>query len=326
MRGGHLNPPIPVTVVGGYLGAGKTTLVNHLLRQANGLRIAVLVNDFGDLPIDADLIESRDGGVISIAGGCVCCSFGSDLVDGLMRLAARAPVPDCVLIETSGVALPGAVGGTVTLLPAFRLDATVVLADAETVRARAADRYLGDTIARQLAAADLVVLNKTDLVAPGALAALRAWLGAQAPRARLVCAQRARVPPEVLLDAIRTGGRRPATSLLRTGGQLRGAGHDGVTARFESATFSLSRQVDVNALGAMLTQAKLGVLRAKGRLRDLDGAWKILQVVGARHEVSLAAAGSDIEGLVCIGLAGVLDRDALATLVGDGLAAAPRNA
>ena len=312
MRSRHLNPPIPVTVVGGYLGAGKTTLVNHLLRQADGLRIAVLVNDFGDLAIDADLIESRDGGVISIAGGCVCCSFGSDLVDGLMQLAARAPVPDCVLIETSGVALPGAVGGAVTLLPAFRLDATVVLADAETVRARAADRYLGDTIARQLAAADLVVLNKTDLVAPDALGSLCAWLGAQAPRARLVCAQRAQVPPEVLLDAPRTGDRHRATSLLRTGGQWQRAGHDGVAARFVSAAFSLPRQVDVDALGARLTQAKLGVLRAKGRMRDLDGVWKTLQVVGARHEVSPAAAEGETEGLVCIGLADRFDRAAIA--------------
>ncbi len=69
---------LPVTVIGGYLGSGKTTLVNHLLRHAGSLRLAVLVNDFGELPIDADLIETRGEGVISIAGGCVCCSFGSD--------------------------------------------------------------------------------------------------------------------------------------------------------------------------------------------------------------------------------------------------------
>ena len=72
--------PLPVTVIGGYLGAGKTTLVNRLLRQADGLRVAVLVNEFGKLPIDADLIESRDENVINIAGGCVCCSYGSDLI------------------------------------------------------------------------------------------------------------------------------------------------------------------------------------------------------------------------------------------------------
>ena len=155
--------PIPVTVIGGYLGAGKTTLVNHLLRHAGGTRIAVLVNDFGELPIDADLIESKHDDVIGIAGGCVCCEIGSDLVDALRTLAARDPPPQQVLVETSGVALPGAVAGAVGLLPAYRLDATVVLADAETVRERAADRYLGDTVTRQLAEADIVVLNKADL-------------------------------------------------------------------------------------------------------------------------------------------------------------------
>ena len=100
---------LPVTVIGGYLGAGKTTLVNHLLRHAGGRRIAVLVNDFGALPIDADLIEARDGDLLAIAGGCVCCSYGSDLMDALAALLERSPRPDHLVIETSGVALPGSV-------------------------------------------------------------------------------------------------------------------------------------------------------------------------------------------------------------------------
>ena len=83
----------PVTVVGGYLGAGKTTLVNHLLRTAQGVRLAILVNDFGSLAIDADLIEARSDNLISIAGGCVCCSFGSDLMGALMKLSEGVPPP-----------------------------------------------------------------------------------------------------------------------------------------------------------------------------------------------------------------------------------------
>ena len=75
-----MSDAVPVTLIGGYLGAGKTTLVNHLLRNADGRRLAVLVNEFGELPIDADLIEARDGNLISISGGCICCSFGSDLL------------------------------------------------------------------------------------------------------------------------------------------------------------------------------------------------------------------------------------------------------
>ncbi|MDX1377138.1 MAG: GTP-binding protein, partial [Burkholderiales bacterium] len=183
--------PLGVTVIGGYLGAGKTTLVNHLLRHAGGRRLAVLVNDFGDLPIDADLIEADTGGVLSLAGGCICCSFGNDLMAALATLPARRPPPEHVLIEASGVALPGTVAASLALLADVALDAVVVLADAQGVRARAADRYLADTIERQLRAADIVVLNKVDLVDPAERAALRDWLGAAAPGARVLDAVRA---------------------------------------------------------------------------------------------------------------------------------------
>ena len=90
---------LPVTVVGGYLGAGKTTLVNYLLRNANGLRLAVLVNEFGELAIDKDLIEAEDDGLISISGGCVCCSFGGDLIAALRGLSQMKPQPQHILIE-----------------------------------------------------------------------------------------------------------------------------------------------------------------------------------------------------------------------------------
>jgi G3E family GTPase len=109
--------PIPVTLIGGYLGAGKTTLVNHLLRERGERRIAVLVNDFGELPIDDALIESRDGTLLQLAGGCVCCSFGSDLMAALQQMLALQPQPEHILIETSGVALPAAVARVLGLLP-----------------------------------------------------------------------------------------------------------------------------------------------------------------------------------------------------------------
>ena len=177
----------------------------------------MLVNDFGDLPIDADLIESRDGQVVSIAGGCVCCSFGSDLVAALMKLPQRTPRPEHLLVEASGVALPSAVARSVTLLPSYRLDATVVLADAETVRGRAADRYLGDTITRQLADADLIVLNKTDLVKPDELAALDPWLREHARGARVVVAERAQVSLQVLLGGGLPAPRRTPGSWIASG-------------------------------------------------------------------------------------------------------------
>lgn len=284
------------------------------MRHAGGLRIAVLVNDFGELPIDVDLIESRDEQVISIAGGCVCCSFGSDLIAALMDLPALAPLARHVLVETSGVALPASVARTVTLLPAYRLDGTVVLADAETVRSRASDRYVGDTVTRQLADADLVVVNKTDLLRAEERPALLDWMQSQASGARLVFAQRGEVPIEVLLGA-QTPARAGAAPWLRSGkiGRPDGAPAE---ARFESAAFRLRQAVDVAALGQALAGPALRVLRAKGQLQDLDGSWKTLHVVGTRYEVVPATqAGSP--ALVCIGLANDFDRRAIEQAIHD---------
>ena len=120
------------------------------MRNANGRKLAVLVNEFGELPIDADLIEADDGDMISIAGGCICCSYGSDLVGALMELPERMPNMDGMLIEASGVALPGGIVSALSLLPDYDRASVFVLADAETVRERGEDKYLADTVIRQL--------------------------------------------------------------------------------------------------------------------------------------------------------------------------------
>ena len=155
--------PILLTVVGGYLGAGKTTLLNHVLRDAGDRRLAVLVNDFGAINIDAELIESREGEMLSLTNGCICCGIGGDFIAALARLRDVDDPPEQVVVEASGVADPAqiAVFGD---MPGYRRDAVVVVADAETVRARAADEHTGHQVLTQLRAADLLVINKTDLV------------------------------------------------------------------------------------------------------------------------------------------------------------------
>jgi G3E family GTPase len=308
--------PIPVTIVGGYLGAGKTTLVNHLLRHAQGRRLAVLVNDFGDIAIDAELIESREGNVLNLAGGCVCCSVGSDLVGALMALPGWAAPPDHCVIETSGVALPGAVARTLTLVQGVRLDGVVVLADAETVRARAADRYVGDTVRGQLRDADLVLLNKVDLVAGDEVAALHAWLGEAAPRAPVVDAVDAAVPVEVVLelgaDAVRTRGTGELFAGDAASRRLARRGRASAGDVFVARSFRLDAPVDPTALARDLASSDIGIVRAKGIVADADGRWFALQVVGRRHTVTAfeprpdaaagtGGAGSDRRGsLVCI--------------------------
>jgi G3E family GTPase len=300
--------PLPVTIIGGYLGAGKTTLVNHLLRERDGKRIAVLVNDFGELSIDDDLIESTEGGVMRLAGGCVCCSFGNDLVAALMEMPRMQPPPDHIVIETSGVALPGAVARTLRLLPALALDAVVVLADAETLRARAADAYVGDTVLQQLRDADLLVLNKADLVDGAALDATKAWLHAMAPLARVVCATQARLSPAVVMGTALASGRAAVA-----GGMLIGptSWPQALSADelFDSISLEFDHGVDCAALAAALSAPELRLVRAKGLMRNHDGQPSSVQVVGARAAVGPSNHARVQTGrLVCIALRGQLDR------------------
>jgi G3E family GTPase len=291
--------PIPVTLIGGYLGAGKTTLVNHLLRERGARRIAVLVNDFGELPIDDALIESRDGPLLRLAGGCVCCSFGSDLMAALQQMLALQPAPQHILIETSGVALPAAVARMLGLLPGLQLDALLVLADAETLRRQAADRYVGELVRKQLQQADLLLLNKTDLVAATDLPALRDWLGSTAPGARVLSCHQAQLPPELLL------GIGPVSAAPR-----RGAAVADAAALFDSLSLQFEHGVDMAVLAARLAAPPLRLLRAKGVMRDRDGHSRSLQLVGARSALATALLEPSQPGrLVCIALRGELQAE-----------------
>jgi len=291
---------IPVTVIGGYLGAGKTTLVNRLLRQADGLRLAVLVNEFGDLPIDADLIEGRDDNVINIAGGCVCCSYGSDLMAALMQMTEMDPLPDHLLIEASGVALPDAIARSARLIQLFTHDGIVVLADGETVRDRGEDIYLADTIAAQLAAADIVLLNKDDLLSSDQREATREWLAARAKDAQVIDTEEADVPLSVLLGS----------------GLDRELAHRHAHAAHQAAVFEIDRPVAAEALAGRLADPALDLVRAKGFVTDLDGRLKALQVVGRRWRIEDAPPETTGPGrLVCIGVGQTLDENAIAVAI-----------
>ncbi|NDC73937.1 GTP-binding protein [bacterium] len=276
---------VPAILIGGYLGAGKTTLVNHLLRHAAGRRIAVLVNDFGEVSIDADLILGAEGGVLSLGGGCVCCSFGSDLVGTLAEVLRRQPAPDLVLIETSGVGIPSAVARAASLVPDLRLEATVVVADAPNVRARAADRYVGDTVQQQLEDADLLLLNKTDRVEATTLAALQAWWAADHPRTPLWPTVRAQVPVEAVLGL--------GEKLQGEADSPPDAGAFSPQARpfapaaevFEFGSLWLNGRVDVQALTAEWSTRAATLVRAKGIVEDLQGGLVSVQWAGRQAHI-----------------------------------------
>ncbi len=258
------------------MGAGKTTLVNHLLRNANGKRLAILVNEFGALPIDADLIEAQEDDIISLSGGCVCCSYGNDLIMAMVDMSKMNPRPDHIILEASGVALPGAIAGSLSLLNDYRIDGIVVLADAETVRERASDKYMADTVQRQLADADLIVLNKTDLVSVEDLSALKDWLHDLVPDCRLVESQQARVPPAIILDGLET----------ELDGHAADKPHQ--IDRFETVQLDLPDRIDPKTLIEQILVRDPPPLRAKGFCRTLSGELATIQITGKRWEIGKA--------------------------------------
>lgn len=282
-----MNQAIPVTVIGGYLGSGKTTLVNHLLRNANGKRLAIMVNEFGELPIDEDLIEATGDDIISLAGGCVCCSFGSDLMEAMTALSKLSPKPDNVILEASGVALPGTIAGTLSLLPGFAVDGVLVLVDAETIRTLASDKYMADTIKRQLADADLVLVNKIDLVSGDALEALWGWLPALAPNAKIIETERSVAPSSVVLQNF----------IQSDPDKFSGVFEHGVG--FETRLLTVEECVDANKFAQALIIENPRLVRAKGFVNDVGGHMKTIQIVGKRFEISTAPE-SVSSGLVLI--------------------------
>jgi G3E family GTPase len=265
---GMTSDAIPFTVIGGFLGAGKTTLLNRLLRGATGRRFAVMVNDFGTLDIDGRLVADHGGDTIALANGCLCCTIGDSLVTTLLSLLERPERFDHIVVEASGVADPGRVADLAVLEPRLARDGVIVVVDAAHIRERAADRRVGDTVTRQLAAADLLVLNKVDIAHD--LAALRGWLSTQSA-APVLEARHADVPLDLLFGLDRYGG--PAGC--------------GAADSFASWSYEWSEPVEREIVLAMLHDAA-GVLRAKGvvRFADAPGRRSVVHLVGHRLDVS----------------------------------------
>ena len=176
--------PTPMTVIGGVRGAGKTAFLNRLL-AATTARYAVLVNDFGEINIDAGLIERHDGATMSLTNGCVCCSIGAGFLETLGRLLDSGERFDRFVIEASGVGDPWRIAEIAVLEPGLRLDGVIVLADATRIGSLVHDRRVGETVRNQFAKCDVVLLSKHDLVTPDGLNDARRVVRAIRPDARV---------------------------------------------------------------------------------------------------------------------------------------------
>lgn len=251
---------VPFTLLGGYLGAGKTTFLNRLLATTSR-RIVVLVNDVGAVGVDAALIAEHDGSTLSLTNGCVCCAFGDDLAVALERVRSMSPPPDHVVMELSGVGEPARIAPWAATA-GFRLDGIVVLADADQIAELVERRYVGDTIRNQLAAADLVLLSKTDLV-----------VDATAARGVIAAASNAPVQDALAVDP---------GSVLGTGARVAPPMPSGDDRHVVStlAAAGLTRR----RLQALVDGLGPDVVRAKGLVRCTDVADVVeVHVVGRRR-------------------------------------------
>ena len=304
---------VPFSVIGGFLGAGKTTLLNHWLRHAGGKRLAVLVNDFGALNIDAGLIEASAGDTIALTNGCVCCQIGDDLSLALMSVLDSERPYDGVVVEASGVADPWRIAQLGRADARVFLDAVVVLVDAGAALAQSGDPLLADTLERQLKAADLVVINKIDLATAAEQADLRAWITHVCPAVNCIETVHAEVPLALLSGAMLNVPEAESVTSHHEGHDHADPMHGD---RFETWSCRPTRTFESDALREWLRAPPPGLLRLKGVLRTsaADGgkSWSELQFAGRQGSLRASTEPPSGAALVAIALRGRLPRAKLA--------------
>ena len=276
----------PVTIIGGFLGAGKTSLLNHVLNKAFDSRIAVLVNDFGTINVDAKLIVSVEGDTVSLANGCVCCTIRDDLLIEVEKLLATENPPEHIVIETSGVSKPLSVAETF-INPAVQsfVDVRVIaVLDADLAHDEQAEYC--DLAIDHIRYADLVVINKTDLVTPQQRAAVRRRVEAVAARSRIWETTHGEVPLGLILDD------QPGQAMAEVREQhVENPGHQDHQHdhQFKTWTYRSEEEWSFNALQRAVEHLPPEIYRAKGIVRlELETRdYGILQVTGRRGTLRL---------------------------------------
>lgn len=297
-----MSPRIPITILSGYLGAGKTTIINRVLSGDPGLRVAVLVNDFGAINIDANLIAAEEEDRISLTNGCVCCSIGDDLGAALDTQAARDTPPEHVLLEASGVAEPKRIAMHAGYWPGFELDALIVAVDAETVRNRVDDKFVGRLVRSQIASAELIALTKTDLIGPEATRDVIRFLRTLTTDIRIIETPGGAMPTDLMFGNTTTPVRLP----LAATADAEDTQHD----QLQSRTWVPETPLSQDRLETTLATLPSFVHRVKGFFYSaVTGRMILLQVVGRRFSFSAAPEGSQA-GLVIIGTGTSSEMDA----------------
>lgn len=272
-------PPIPVLVIGGYLGAGKTTLINQILHKATQ-RIAVVVNDFGSVNIDAALIAEKHDDTIELTNGCICCAVGESLADVLFAISDRPTLPELVIIEASGVANPASVAAFAHI-DGFHHLGNVVLVDSLHALHTANDALVGKTFQLQLKAADIIALTKADLCTPESLTEVELLVDSVAPHANVLHASHMQL-----------------ADLLAEASASRSSDTDADHTQFSTMTLEHVGAATEEQLRVFINNFPTSVVRVKGIVQLADGTHRLIQKVGSTVTISETALPTS--GLVVI--------------------------
>lgn len=293
----------PVTIIGGFLGAGKTTLVRRLLANPHGRRLGVLVNDFGALNIDAELIGEIRSDVVSLKNGCICCNINADLIGGVRRLLATKMPPDHIIIETSGVSQPRRVAETFFsngMSDRIIVDSIICLIDCLNFPSLTYEET--EFSIEQAAIADIVVLNKVDASSMEAIKSVSKTLRDALPSVRILEAAHVNIPPEIVFG-VKHQRRRRLTSLRAVGlvdGEM--ATHDRT---FVSWSWQSDRLLSLAAFREAVGEFPVSIYRAKGFLffDDAPDEPGLFQLVGKRSSLDFQGRVPSIRrnSLVAIG-------------------------